>query len=304
MYFRNLAIYVSLFILANAASVLACWGIRPLSMGGAFVAVADDVHSIYWNPAGLSKVPGVELTYTRLLNLRAVERYDDFVAIAVPLKYGTLGISYTYNFDDRLLFGNKDNWMAIGSNEHYVNLGYGFPLTGNMAVGINLKLLSVDIDVKGILTGEPFQYCDGDTIVPLDIGFLWAVTPRFSLGVLCQNFNEPVLKLANGELKYIFNLRPGMAWRPNDRLIFALEVYDMLDNTNGVSGRDVSLGMEAKVTEHVVLRTGGYHINNSRKGQFTAGIGFRIGGCKIDYGIMTGSDFGEATHWLSLGYSF
>ena len=34
-------------------------GTRPLSMGGAFIAVADDANAITWNPAGL---PGLRRT--------------------------------------------------------------------------------------------------------------------------------------------------------------------------------------------------------------------------------------------------
>ena len=32
----------------------ACWGGRPLAMGGAFTGVADNVDAVYWNPAGLA----------------------------------------------------------------------------------------------------------------------------------------------------------------------------------------------------------------------------------------------------------
>ena len=33
-------------------------GTRALSMGGAMVGLADDATAIYWNPAGISNVPG------------------------------------------------------------------------------------------------------------------------------------------------------------------------------------------------------------------------------------------------------
>lgn len=37
-------------------------GARPLGMGGAFIALADDVSATYWNPAGLAYLPRPELT--------------------------------------------------------------------------------------------------------------------------------------------------------------------------------------------------------------------------------------------------
>src|SRR5271157_5990169 len=41
-------------------------GARALGMGGAFVAVADDASTSYWNPAGLVNVKGVEVSDVKL----------------------------------------------------------------------------------------------------------------------------------------------------------------------------------------------------------------------------------------------
>src|SRR5207302_10246043 len=37
-------------------------GARPAAMGEAFTGVADDIHAIYWNPAGLATLRSPELT--------------------------------------------------------------------------------------------------------------------------------------------------------------------------------------------------------------------------------------------------
>ena len=49
-------------------------GARPLSMGGAFVALADDGNVVTWNPAGLPRLRRTEftLTYTNLYNLELI----------------------------------------------------------------------------------------------------------------------------------------------------------------------------------------------------------------------------------------
>jgi long-chain fatty acid transport protein len=48
--------------------VSAGYGAAALGLGGAFVAVADDLSAIYWNPAGLAQLPGLQLyvDYRRL----------------------------------------------------------------------------------------------------------------------------------------------------------------------------------------------------------------------------------------------
>ncbi|HVN67597.1 MAG TPA: hypothetical protein VMT55_04425 [Candidatus Sulfotelmatobacter sp.] len=46
------------------------FGTRPMGMGGAFTAVADDANAAYWNPAGLALNPEVSLTASTKLNNR------------------------------------------------------------------------------------------------------------------------------------------------------------------------------------------------------------------------------------------
>ncbi|RQW05876.1 hypothetical protein EH222_09435, partial [candidate division KSB1 bacterium] len=39
-------------------------GARAIGMGGAYVSVADDIMSMYWNAAGMARVDGSEATFT------------------------------------------------------------------------------------------------------------------------------------------------------------------------------------------------------------------------------------------------
>ena len=43
-------------------------GAKSLSMGGAYVSVANDVSALYWNPSGIVNVehPSVPVSYTHL----------------------------------------------------------------------------------------------------------------------------------------------------------------------------------------------------------------------------------------------
>ena len=38
-------------------------GARPMGMGGAFTALCEDVHAVYWNPAGLVHSPGRQVLF-------------------------------------------------------------------------------------------------------------------------------------------------------------------------------------------------------------------------------------------------
>ena len=54
-------------------------GTRPLSMGGAFIAVADDANAITWNPANLPGLRRTEFTstYANLYNMGITQSYID-----------------------------------------------------------------------------------------------------------------------------------------------------------------------------------------------------------------------------------
>lgn len=54
----------------TAESSFALFGTRPMGMGGAFTAVADDANAPYWNPAGLALNPEVSLTGSTMTNNR------------------------------------------------------------------------------------------------------------------------------------------------------------------------------------------------------------------------------------------
>ncbi len=45
--------------LSASYAALETYGARPMGMGGAFTAVADDANAPYWNPAGLALNPEV-----------------------------------------------------------------------------------------------------------------------------------------------------------------------------------------------------------------------------------------------------
>ncbi len=69
-------------------------GSRALGMGAAFVGVANDVTAIYWNPAGLARLPNNEaiLLHTEWL----ADISYDFAALSINLgNMGTLGFSLT-----------------------------------------------------------------------------------------------------------------------------------------------------------------------------------------------------------------
>ena len=87
-----------IFIIGLVASLLCIQGqdqlfvgTRPLSMGGAFIAVADDGNTITWNPAGLPRLRRTEFTTT----------YADLYVMGITQSY----IGIVRPFGDKLALG-------------------------------------------------------------------------------------------------------------------------------------------------------------------------------------------------------
>ena len=80
-------------------------GTRPLGMGGAFIAVADDGNTITWNPAGLPRLRRKEFTSS----------YADLYAMDISHSY--TGI--VWPFGDRVAVGF--DWSNIGYDDQELN---------------------------------------------------------------------------------------------------------------------------------------------------------------------------------------
>ena len=101
-------------------------GARPVGMGEAFTGVADDIHAIYWNPAGLGTLKSPEMTGMHMQYFQNIQY--EFAAFAYPTqRFGTFGFAVTnLNTDDIdrrtddtdaaiNQFGSSDNayWVSL-----------------------------------------------------------------------------------------------------------------------------------------------------------------------------------------------
>lgn len=80
-------------------------GARSSAFGEAFAAIADNANAIRWNPAGLSSLKQLEVTFSRtsLFSLGGFFDYiaaggisQDFVGIAYPRNVLTFGLSFLF----------------------------------------------------------------------------------------------------------------------------------------------------------------------------------------------------------------
>ncbi len=62
------------------------YGARPMGMGGAFTAIADDINATYWNPAGFAINPGVDVGISSNINNRNQNIGDNFGTVKINIE--------------------------------------------------------------------------------------------------------------------------------------------------------------------------------------------------------------------------
>lgn len=119
-------------------------GPRAMAMGGAFVAAADDISSLYWNPAGLAAMPGGEVFFSHSEWLADIN--FDYMGGAMRLgNLGTVGASITFLSMPDMVVRTEERQEGTGETfdaaDLAVGLSYGLAVTDRFSVGFTGKFV-------------------------------------------------------------------------------------------------------------------------------------------------------------------
>ena len=183
----KLLIMVSLiFAQNNVATTSAAFleigpGARSLGMGSAYVSVANDASSLYWNPAGIVNVsrPEVQSFYTPWL----VETQYYYNTAVVPLgPYGNLGFSFTAITMDEMIVRTvqdpepSDYGQKFDAGNISMGIAYAKKLTDRFSFGFQTKFIQESI---WQMNAQGFA---------VDIGTLFITKRDLRIGMSVSNF--------------------------------------------------------------------------------------------------------------------
>jgi len=119
-------------------------GARAVSLGEAFVALANDASALYWNPAGISRLEGPELLLVHTQWL--ANTYYNFAGFVLPLgEFGTVGATFcTLNMDEmlvRTLANPEGTGERFAAGDFAVGISYARNLTDRFSIGFNGKYI-------------------------------------------------------------------------------------------------------------------------------------------------------------------
>ncbi|OGC03933.1 hypothetical protein A2276_04875 [candidate division WOR-1 bacterium RIFOXYA12_FULL_43_27] len=266
-------------------------GARPLGMGGAFTAVADNADAPYWNPAGLGYLKNNEITTMQTRLSTDADHY--YVSYIQPLWKGTLGISWI-----QISAGSLSNTSATVDAYNEVNtisifsyfsnaylLSYGLKITERISAGLTAKYLSSDMSKISGGQGYGYSIAPGVMLKPNDI---------FTIGLrIDELFNKVVWGTGSAE-KAPPKLHLGIAARPVLPKISGLFSLDFSQTMKEGYIGSFALGYEWE-RQGLSLRCG--YADSS----FSAGAGFESGVARIDYAYVQSNELTRSNcHRISL----
>lgn len=298
-------------------------GARALGMGGAYVAVAEDVTAGYWNPAGLARIDYPQISLMHEEHFGSLVNYN-YAAVAIPydkdmsfsvsaIRLSIDGIPDTRNAlidrqtGQQISDPTNVNWgLDYTKITEFSNTDWAFFLSfakrysDNFYWGANVKLIRRDIAEFGA-TGIGF-----------DVGAIYMPYKNLTLGANLMDVTTTILvwDTPSGRNELISpTAKLGAAYAISflgGTFIPAMDFDVRFENRKTAStfnlgpvSFDTRFGIEYNYKKIVAIR-GGY---NDVK-QFTIGAGIKLPKLNIDYTFATFNE-SEAeslpdTHRISL----
>jgi hypothetical protein len=218
---------VVLFQGLAAAQTFETAGARALGMGGAFVAVADDVTAIWWNPAGLATGGFFSLAVERH-TFR--QRRPELFGGPPPAERSTfflgagslpLGLSYVRTRETWLTHGPADEAVLRDLVTHQAGVTVLQSLTDDIVVAGTAKYIR-GVAASGLAGMEPegqgSHALDADLAVMVHAGALKA-------GLTLRNVTSPEFEAPDGSrLELPWLARAGVSYVATPALTLAFDV--------------------------------------------------------------------------------
>lgn len=272
-------------------------GARPLGMGGAYTAIADDINALTWNPGGLATLPSREMGFMH--SEMAAQTHYDFAGFAQPFKFGTVGVSGRY-LSQGALDGRDANGKPLGgfsASDEAVDFAYASRLSQALSIGGAVRYIRSTIADASATT------------YAMDFGGVYSAqrmgpgVPKIGLAV--QNIG-PGLQFLDERDPLPLTVSLGLGYLLPSGVTFAMDFRRLPDS----QASEVALGTEYMLLPAFALRAG---YDNAAGPQasaaavnirgLTGGFGIKPFGYSVDYSITPFGDFGYSQR-LSVGGRF
>ena len=240
---------------------------RAAGMGDAFTAIADDVTTIFYNPAGLTNLDKFVFNFNHtdwIVNSSIISG-----AIAKPFgRNGAIGLSIvkfdTEDFEETTVLDPEGTGRMIDAGDVALALAYAIQLTDNLSFGFKGQYLEEKIDI------------DKATAITADFSTYYRTGFRdLTLAMIMKNFGPEAKFLSDKfKLPLYFNVNTAMSLIGSKGSPFQWLVS--IESAFATDYRDrYHLGTEMWIADIIALR-GGYKFYYDTE-DWTIGAGLKLG---------------------------
>ena len=267
-------------------------GARPLGLGGAFVALADDSNAADYNAAGLGYIDKIHLGATHAQRFNGLITYNAVSGVISLGRIGSIGAGFGGLAEDSEVY-----------SEQTLRLSYGNALFKQFAIGANLKLFRTAFDETNEFIAEnPYFVRTSSSAVSFDLGVIAKPFQSLSLGASVENLLPADMSISDTQTDPVpLNIRAGLAYRLASIAEMSAQgaaVSNLLRGSLGsleVASRNgevyIRTGMEIWLNNSIAVR-GGYGVKNGGSSATTLSFGgsakLPISGTtlQLDYGFQ------------------
>lgn len=261
-------------------------GARPASLGNAFVAQADDTNSLWWNPAGLSRISRLGFETTAINWFEGIS--GTYFGGVFPQENSVIGCSFLFLStpqDSETIYDDNSNYLKtsekFSSGFSIAQFSFARKITEDFSGGINLKYIS-----ENLAGNKYFGYSS-------DIGFQKQnLLTDIDIGFVVQNILGKELHEAE-RLPLTGRLGFSRHWYIDSRKISLLA--------------DAISPIEEKLTYGVGIEYSNkywaFRMGKNELTGITLGLGLFLGDLSVDYAYVPYIEIGVA-HRVSLQYVF
>ena len=277
-------------------------GARSLGMGGAYSAICMGPDSIYYNPAGLSKIARYAGELMHAYNFKGLTKLDTITGGFKMGNIGSLGFGLQrLGIDDIKITGYDENGRpyikeTINWADNCVYFSYGRSLFNVINLGATFKY---------IRQGGGDWHSNG---YGLDLGIQMVLPANLRFGINAQNIIGSVkwstgvrddltmnLKVGGGYFIPVDAVSGGMLLAVDSDIRFA-GYGESAQIHSGDFSMDMHYGGEFNIADILFIRGGAY------RADFACGAGIRLKMFAVDYAFITHTELG-GSHRISVGFS-
>ena len=267
---------------------------KAKSLGEAYSASGDDITSMEYNPAGLSRLDAIEIGFTHF-DWIADFKYE-YLGIGLPLSIGTAGCSFFIFHQPAFMEMSKghETGAIVGVSDYVITASYGIEVYDGLALGSSFKFCKRKL---AEFESEIFAF-DIGTIYSLKLLNLGTDLPHdknlsFSFAAKNLGFSS---KLSQREEKLPYSFMGGFALTP-------YKYFTLSFDLEKINKRDIffKTGLDMMPGWYFSPRVGFNSGNDLSKFMFGAGSKFPVGRMflYLDYAVDPLNTFG-INHSFSL----